>query len=235
MGGIGVALRSLGYDVSRAFDSWAQAVAVYNHNFGEGSAEVCNLLSSSGRTRVVDTAKELGEIELLAAGPPCKGFSRLRNGHHDGRNGHNRVLMVIPDYIGILRPRMFVIENVPDLIRHRQGLTIAEVVRRLRAPVDGLCYTVKYETYDAAQFGTPQARRRVLIFGVRSGEALTLPVAGPDLTALYSALRHSGPVPKELSEYRAALRDPEDSTLTTARQALSDLPILGPGSLADEA
>jgi DNA (cytosine-5)-methyltransferase 1 len=129
---------------------------------------------------------------------------------------------------------MFVIENVPDLLRHREGATIAEVVRRLSEPVDGLRYTVKYATYDAAQFGTPQARRRVLIFGVRAGEALTLPEPGPDLTLLYAALRHSGKVPKTLSAYRDALRDPEDLTLTTARQALSDLPILGPGSLADE-
>jgi DNA (cytosine-5)-methyltransferase 1 len=234
MGGIGVALRSLGYDVARAFDSWDQAVAVYNHNFGEGSAEVCNLLSPSGRTRIVDLAKELGEVELVAAGPPCKGFSQLRNGHHDGRNGHNRVLMAVPEHIGILRPRMFVIENVPDLLRHRKGATIAEVVRRLNEPVDGLRYTVKYATYDAAQFGTPQARRRVLIFGIRAGEELTLPEPGPDLTLLYAALRHSGKVPQTLSEYRDALRDPEDLTLTTARQALSDLPILGPGSLADE-
>jgi DNA (cytosine-5)-methyltransferase 1 len=143
--------------------------------------------------------------------------------------------MAVPEYIGILRPRMFVIENVPDLVRHREGATLKEVVRRLREPVVGLRYTVKHETYDAAQFGTPQARRRVLIIGVRSGEPLTLPTPGPDLAALYSALRHSGKVPKDLSQYRQALRDPEDSTLTTARQALSDLPILRPGSLEDEA
>jgi site-specific DNA-cytosine methylase len=81
MGGIGVALRSRGYDVARAFDSWDQTVAVYNHNFGEESAEVCNLLSPSGRARIVDLARELGEVELVAPGPPCKGFSQLRKLH----------------------------------------------------------------------------------------------------------------------------------------------------------
>src|SRR5262249_23292716 len=113
MGGIGLGLRDLGYEGSRAFDSWGQAVAIYNHNFGEESAEECNLLSASGRARVAEVAKSIGDIELLAAGPPCKGFSQLRNGRHDGRNGHNRVLASMPDYIATIRPRVFLIENVP--------------------------------------------------------------------------------------------------------------------------
>src|SRR6185312_14561902 len=103
------------------------------------------------------------------------GFSQLRNGHHDGRNGHNRVLAVLPEYLAILRPRLFLIENVPDLIRHRGGRTLADVVGRLERPARGLRYRVEFRVYDAALFGTPQARRRVLIFGVRDGGKERLP------------------------------------------------------------
>lgn len=235
MGGMGIGLRALGFDVARAFDSWNQAVAIYNHNFGEGSAEECNVRSRDGRNRIRDVARELGDIELLAAGPPCKGYSQLRNGHHDGRNGHNRVLATMPDYVAIVRPRIFLIENVPDLIRHRDGQTLKDLIRRFKSPCDGLLYNVEYKVYDAAHFGTPQARRRVLILGVRSGDAFHLPTPAPDLTLLYAALRHKGKVPKELRPYLEALREPDDLSLTTARQALSDLPILPPGSLDDSA
>jgi DNA (cytosine-5)-methyltransferase 1 len=235
MGGIGIALRSLGYEVVRAFDSWDQAVAIYNHNFGSGKAEECNLLSAAGRERIAEVARRAGDIELLAAGPPCKGFSQLRNGQTDGRNGHNRVLRTMPDYVGLIRPRMFVIENVPDLARHLDGRTLRELVARLKQPTAELSYEVTCETYDAALFGTPQARRRILILGVRSGEGRALPAAGPDLRPLYSAIRHRTKVPKQLKSFLDSLRDPEDVRMTTARQALSDLPILRPGWLDDEA
>ena len=44
-------------------------------------------LSDAGRDRVIAGKRAVGEIELVAAGPPCKGFSQLRNGR---RNGHLR-------------------------------------------------------------------------------------------------------------------------------------------------
>jgi DNA (cytosine-5)-methyltransferase 1 len=75
----------------------------------------------------------------------------------------------MPEYVGMLRPRLFLIENVPDLIRHRNGRTLADVLKRLERPAKRLCYRFEYKVYDAALFGTPQARRRILIFGVRKG------------------------------------------------------------------
>ncbi|TAK45283.1 MAG: DNA (cytosine-5-)-methyltransferase [Betaproteobacteria bacterium] len=228
-GGIGIGLRALGFHIARAYDSWEQAVSIYNHNFGDKVATTANLLSEKG-LQLVDTDRDrIGDVELLAAGPPCKGFSQLRNGYHDGRNGHNRVLAAMPDYVAILRPRLFLLENVPDLIRHRDGRTLADILERLERPAKHLRYRVEYKVYDAALFGTPQARRRILIFGVRSGAKERLPEPGPDLAPLFAAVRHQGRIPKEFNQYLEALADPENATLTSARQALSDLPLLGPG------
>lgn len=230
MGGIGIGLRSLGFNIARAYDSWNEAVAIYNHNASGEIATTCNLLSDKGRQLLKADRRRIGEIELLAVGPPCKGFSQLRNGHHDGRNGHNRVLAAMPDYVALLRPRLFLIENVPDLIRHRGGRTLADVLGRLERPANRLRYRVEYKVYDAALFGTPQARRRILILGVRhAGGDECLPEPGPDLAPLFAAVRHGGTVPKDFKSYFDALNDPEDQTLTSARQALSDLPRPGPG------
>jgi site-specific DNA-cytosine methylase len=89
LGGIGIALRSLGYEVTRAYDFWdAAVVAIYNHNIRGEVAARCNLhLSPGGRKLIEDDRRRIGAVDLLAAGPPCKGFSQLRNGHHDGRRG----------------------------------------------------------------------------------------------------------------------------------------------------
>jgi DNA (cytosine-5)-methyltransferase 1 len=160
MGGMGIGLRELGYEVKRAYDIWADAVSIYNHNFGESAARECNLLTAAGRQLVQADREGLGDLELLAAGPPCKGFSQLRNGFHDGRNGHNRVLKAMPDYIALLRPRMFLIENVPALLSHREGRTFEAFILAVEKPAARLRYRVEYGVYDAAGCGTPQARNR---------------------------------------------------------------------------
>jgi len=230
MGGIGIGLRSLGFHVAKAYDSWTEAVAIYNHNVPGGVAVNCNLLSDRGRDLVRADCGRLGQIDLLAAGPPCKGFSQLRNGYHDGRNGHNRVLAAMPGYVALLRPRLFLIENVPDLIRHRRGETFADLLEQFKRPAKQLRYRVEYRVYDAALFGTPQSRRRILILGVRQGSGTErLPEPGPDLGPLFTAVRHGKTIPRGLKPYLGALKDPEVKTLTSAYQALSDLPQLGPG------
>ncbi len=99
LGGIGLGLRSLGFTVARAYDSWDAAVAIYNHNFPDDSAAKCNLVTTAGFAAVKNDCREYQDVELLAAGPPCKGFSQLRNGRHDGRNGHNRLLAAMPAYV----------------------------------------------------------------------------------------------------------------------------------------
>ncbi len=230
LGGIGLGLTALGYEIVRAYDSWDEAVAIYNHNFPSGHAVECNLVSPKGFTTVKDDCRKYKDIDLLAAGPPCKGFSQLRNGHHDGRNGHNRVLAAMPRYVVLIRPRLFLIENVPDLARHRRGQTFAALLDALRHPARSLRYRVSYQIYDAAAFGTPQARRRLLILGVRTGAGEAhLPSPGPDLTPLFSALRHGGQIPTHLVTYIQRLNDPGDDRYVTAAQALSDLPLLEAG------
>jgi DNA (cytosine-5)-methyltransferase 1 len=103
------------------------------------------------------------------------------------------------------------------------------VIARLERPAKRLRYRIEYKVYDAALFGTPQARRRILILGVRHGGKECLPEPGPNLAPLFAAVRHEGAVPKGYEAYLAALKDPENATLTSASQALSDLPLLGPG------
>lgn len=231
MGGIGIGLTAAGYKVVRAYDAWGAAVRVYNHNAPERVASECDILTEEGRRAIKHNRRQAGDIELLAAGPPCKGFSQIRNGHHDRPNPHNAVLLAMPGYVAIFRPRLVLIENVPDLARHMAGTTLYDLLRRLERPGPrGLRYRVEYGTYDAALYGTPQVRRRLLILGVRydAGDE-RLPPNSPNLGPLYAALRHGGKVPSELQEYRNWLADPNDRRMTTAAQALSDLPELGPG------
>jgi DNA (cytosine-5)-methyltransferase 1 len=139
------------------------------------------------------------------------------------------VLLALPEYVGIFRPRLVLIENVPDLIRHNNGQTLRGLLKELERPgPGGLEYRVEYGIYDAALFGTPQVRRRILILGVRTGCGDEhLPEESPDLATLYAALRHGGEIPDFLQTFADRMADPEDLSITPVRQALSDLPALG--------
>jgi site-specific DNA-cytosine methylase len=52
LGGIGIGLRALGFQIAKADDSWKEAAAIYNHNFPGEVAVTCNLLSEKGRQSV---------------------------------------------------------------------------------------------------------------------------------------------------------------------------------------
>lgn len=234
MGAIGLALRSFGYSVAHAYDSWETAVKVYNHNAPEQVAVACDLLTPRGFQRVQASAARLGDVDLLASGPPCKGFSRIRNGHANTADArrHNLVLAAMPNYVAAVRPRVFFIENVPNLVRHQRGQTFRGLLTRLREPGPrGLKYRVEHGVFDAALHGTPQSRRRLFILGVRVGAGgESLPPPDPDIRGFYAAIRHNRRVLPEHSRYLSSLGDPDDPTMTASAHALSDLPELGPGA-----
>ena len=229
MGGIGLGLAAAGYRVVKAYDSWSNAVAVYNDNAVEPVASTCDILSDEGQATIKEECRPLGDIDLLVAGPPCKGFSQILNGHHHRPNPHNEVLTAMPEYVAILHPRLVLIENVPDLTRHRKGETFRRLLRDLERPGPrALQYRVDYGVYDAALFGTPQARRRILILAVRVGSGKEqLPDPSPDLTSLYAAIRRGFKIPDGMRCFADRLADPNDLSMTSASQALSDLPQLG--------
>lgn len=228
---MGIGLAAAGYEVVSAYDSWAQAVAVYNHNSPMPLAKQCDIVSEQGKKTIAKDSRHLGEIDLLAAGPPCKGFSQIRNGHHHRPNPHNQVLLAMPDYVALFRPRLVLIENVPDLARHRDGETLRRLLSQLERPGPrGLRYRVECGVYDAALYGTPQARRRIFVLCVRHGTGdHHLPQESPELGPLYAALRHGGSVPDDFRPYQEVLADPSNLGMTTTAQALSDLPVLNSG------
>jgi DNA (cytosine-5)-methyltransferase 1 len=127
------------------------------------------------------------EIDLIMGGPPCQAFSTAgkRQGFQDDRGN---VFLKYLDIALALRPKYLVIENVRGLLScpmsHRPhdqrgdeypdlaldelpGGALNFILSRLRAAA----YTYSFNLYNAANFGTPQVRERVIIICSRDGEA----------------------------------------------------------------
>ncbi len=140
--------------------------------------------------RTLDYAEFGSNIALLAGGPPCQPFSMggKHRGHHDQRDMFPEAVRAVRE----LQPKMFLFENVKGLLRKsfasyfsyiQLQLNYPELVRREHEPwlehlarleqhhtsgsQQGLHYRLVYRLLNAADYGVPQRRERVLIVGVR--------------------------------------------------------------------
>lgn len=155
LGGFHHALRALGHRCVFACEIDEDLAKLYEKNFG---------LRPHGDIRSLDIAS-IPDHDLLCAGFPCQPFSKAGDqlGLECPQWGD------LFDYVvRILRahkPRFFIIENVPNLVRHRQG----ETWRRIRSELERTGYGVEDELLSPHHFGVPQIRERTFIVGRRGG------------------------------------------------------------------
>ena len=155
LGGFHLALKALGHHCIFACESNEDLAALYEKNFG---------LRPFGDIRALDIPS-LPAHDILCAGFPCQPFSKA--GGQQGLECPQWGDLI--DYvIRILRnhkPRYFIIENVPNLVRHRQGKTWRTIEHRLRMAG----YSVQDQLLSPHNFGVPQMRERAFIVGRRGG------------------------------------------------------------------
>jgi DNA (cytosine-5)-methyltransferase 1 len=155
LGGFHLALKALGHKCVFACEINENLAALYEKNFG---------LRPHRDIRNLDIPK-VPTHDILCAGFPCQPFSKA--GGQEGLECPQWGDLI--DYvIQILRthePRYFIIENVPNLVRHRQGKTWRTIEHRLRLAG----YSVSDGMLSPHQLGVPQIRERAFIVGRRGG------------------------------------------------------------------
>lgn len=153
-GGLSVGLAQAGAFVSvLAVDSDPDAAQTYSANFPE--TEVI--------TGLVETVKTIPKADVVVGGPPCQGFSAL---NRDKVGMERRALW--RQYLRVLkasRAEVFVMENVPELLRSVEFRAFEKAARALG-------FAMFAEVLDAADYGVPQRRRRAIVIGMLSGRPL---------------------------------------------------------------
>lgn len=117
-----------------------------------------------------DANLKKGEVALVYGGAPCQSFSVFgqRKGMDDPRG------TLLWDFLRVIReiePTSFIFENVAGLLTIENGTVFRNFVGELKKDSAGhLKYKVTYYLLDAASFGVPQYRSRVIIFGTKDKE-----------------------------------------------------------------
>lgn len=108
---------------------------------------------------------DLPDIDLITGGFPCQAFSIAgrRNGFADTRG---TLFFEIARIAAVKKPALLFLENVPGLLSHDKGRTFATILNAL----DEIGYDVSWTALNSANFGVPQARKRVYITGFLRGK-----------------------------------------------------------------
>ena len=198
-GGFCEGMKVAGFRVVAAVEKDSFACETYRHNFPETKLFEGDV-ADFARDPSADALRErdLHDLDMIFGGPPCQGYSQI--GTRDIEDPRNQLYKEFTRLLTVCRPRMFVMENVPNMLLLRKGIfkdaALAEF-KRCGYP------TVHVVLVDASEFGIPQQRRRVFYIGVR--DDLSVPHALGDF------------VDGALNEYR--LPSP-----VTVWDAISDLP-----------
>jgi DNA (cytosine-5)-methyltransferase 1 len=155
LGGFHLALRSLGHRCVFACEVNESLAELYEKNFG---------LRPHRDIRTLKMTK-LPAHDILCAGFPCQPFSKA--GGQEGLEcpQWGDLIDYIVEILRLREPQYFIIENVPNLVYHRQGKTWRTIEHRLRLAG----YSVSDKLFSPHQFGVPQIRERSFIVGKRGG------------------------------------------------------------------
>ena len=204
-GGSALGFVRAGFRPLAAIDKYTWAVKTYARNIGIKPVRADAFYFDWGKW-----ARELGDVDVLVGCPPCQGFSRLKltlsrkyRGIED--DPRNRLLLVYLRAVEALRPRAVVFENVPGVEKSNYFRGLVDGLRRLG-------YRVRWAILDAADYGVPQHRKRIILVGLVGQEPLLFP-----------------PPPTHGRPNSGAVREGLRRPWRTVRQAISDLPPLSPG------
>ncbi|MBD3943949.1 DNA cytosine methyltransferase [Microbacterium sp. NEAU-LLC] len=234
-GGLSVGFEQAGFRVMAGTDYDPDAMATFARNFPNATAVTGDIREGAVKERVFAAG---ADVDVIVGGPPCQAFSQVRNHSRlidDPRNSLYREFVQVVDFV---EPKAFVMENVPGM----DQMGVREQVQSDLA-LSGK-YIVRPTLLDAADFGVPQTRKRLVFVGVHSDLGVVPPaIEGsgasaaialmPDSTARrgYRLGLRNDVVAEDLLE---RLQNPGDTSVVSVQQAIGDLNFLEAGNQEGE-
>jgi DNA (cytosine-5)-methyltransferase 1 len=206
-GGLSLGLEAAGFDVTLGVDFDRHAIGSFATNHA-GRALLADIRELSGADLLAEA--EVSDLDLLAGGPSCQGFST--HGKRFADDPRNFLFREFLRLVRETRPATVLIENVRGMLLAKRGRFRDEIYQSFR----DLGYTTRGYVVHAADYGVPQRRHRVVFMASRLSDE---PIKSPKPTFV-----PSGSLAAEIGSLPA---------YRTVAEAISDLPHEGVASHDD--
>ncbi len=159
-GGLSLGLKRAGFKVALAVDNWSAAQKTFACNFPDAPFLAANI-DQVRSTDLLDAAdiQSNEQLTLIAGGPPCQGFSSA--GKREPRDPRNTLVGTFARLVAELRPQFLLFENVEGFLTTGRGAAIFALLD----PILESGYQVHLRKVNAANYGVPQLRKRVIAVG----------------------------------------------------------------------
>ena len=159
-GGVTNGLRKAGIEVRAAVEINQTAVETYCKNNGDVPVLQKDICDVSGEELLKVAKISDSDRLLLVACPPCQGFSAIRHGGED--DARNQLVFEFIRLVKELHPDFLLMENVAGMSRGKGKETFKKAYEEI-----SMLYTCKYDILNAADYGVPQTRKRLVLHGIR--------------------------------------------------------------------
>ncbi|HEV2613244.1 MAG TPA: DNA cytosine methyltransferase [Gammaproteobacteria bacterium] len=158
-GGLDLGLIQAGHKVIWANDIYTDAAATYINNIGThvDQRDVRNISSS-----------DIPDCDVIVGGFPCQGFS-VANRNRNIDDIRNQLYRQMVRIINDKKPKFFIGENVKGMMSLGGGKVLSIIL----SDFEKIGYNVQWKVVNAADYGVPQNRMRLIIFGVRKDLSFT--------------------------------------------------------------
>lgn len=159
-GGFSLGASAAGFNINGFLEIEKSAVEIYRKNFQSSPM----LGTDINNIKIKDIEKKFrNKIDLIIGGPPCQGFSLA--GKRNVKDKRNYLYKKYLDVVLAIKPKIFIMENVELLLsmKNNKGTFIKDNI------IDDFSnnnYFVSYKVINACDFGVPQNRKRIIIFGI---------------------------------------------------------------------
>ncbi len=177
-GGLDIGFHDLGFEIASSVEIEEKFCATLEMNSGKGR------FFPHSRVNCIDikqfTGDDLGKIDWIIGGPPCQTFSAAGRRASGVLGTFDERGTLFREYVRLLKklkPKGFLFENVYGITGAQNGEPWKEITNAFKEAG----YILHYRVLDAADYGVPQHRERLIIVGLETGSFLfPRPTHGPD-------------------------------------------------------
>ncbi|MCM1183371.1 MAG: DNA cytosine methyltransferase [Roseburia sp.] len=225
-GGLSEGLSEAGFHSLFASEIVPVYANTYRMNHPSAKVFTADIRSLSAEKVLSELGLERGQLDLVAGGPPCQGFS-INAPVRSMLDQRNHLFKEYLRFVDVFAPRAVLIENVPGLVSFEHGETLHAILDTLAQ----LGYGADVRILGAAYYGVPQMRWRTIILGLRGR---VLPTAAFPEPVYHAPIRPNFATTFD-GQILVKLPAPEASAaFTTVKEAIGDLPPLMCGERGEE-